>query len=108
MPDKQNTYSAGRHRLARLAAMGVVLIAFLAKSTDAGADTCIVTPGWDAAVTSRADSHSLASAATSLTSGTLSLQSFPQPLEARYRDSRESEGTDLDTYPFVGTLTIVR
>ena len=64
--------------------------------------------GWDVVDASRADSHSLASAATSLTSGTLSLQSFPQPLEARYRDSRESEGIDLDTYPFVGTLTIVR
>ena len=108
MSDKQNTYSAGRHRLARLAATGIILLAFLANSTDAGADTCIVTPGWDAAAASRADSHSLVSAATSLTSGTLSLQSSLQSLEARYRDSRESEGIDLNTNPFVGSVIIVR
>lgn len=54
------------------------------------------------------DSCIVASAATSLNTGTLSVFSAAVPLEARYRTSDESDGIALRSDRFVATIVIVR
>ena len=93
MPDHQHRKQMRGRATAALRAFAAAMLG--AAAWTAAADyQFIVTPNWDAAEASQAKSSAFASDGTDL--------------EARYRTWLESDGTDLDTTEFVGTILYVR
>ena len=62
----------------------------------------ILTPDYDSAAASLADSSSASSSATSLSTGTVATRTAATSLEARYRTWLESDGTTVYSTKFKG------